>query len=109
MGVRAPSAVEFDIGGKFDSLDLVAGIDLEGREKGTPARTKFESVQFSVYGDGKRLYQSDFLQWFSKPAVAHVKITGVKKLRLVTDAGGARWHLGSAAWGELRLTKPPKP
>jgi hypothetical protein len=86
-------------------LHVVAGIDLEGRDKGTPARTKFEAVQFTVYGDGQRLYQSDFLKWTSKPAVADIAVTGVKRLRLAADAGGARWHLGSAAWGDLKLTK----
>jgi hypothetical protein len=109
LGVRAPSTVEYDLRGQFDALHLVAGVDLEGRDKGTPARTKFEAVQFSVLGDGKRLYQSESLKWSSNPAVADLNVAGVKKLRLVVDASGARWHLGSAAWGDLRLTRtPPK-
>ena len=62
-----------------------------------------------MYGDGKRLYQSDFLKWSSPAAIADVPVTGVRTLRLSADAGGARWHLVSAAWGDLKLTKLPKP
>ncbi len=105
LGIRAPSVVEFDLEGRFDSLRLVAGIDLEDRDVGTPARTKFEAVVFSVFGDGKQLFRSESLKWFSKPAVADVNVSGVKRLRLVADASGARWHLGSAAWGDLKLTR----
>jgi hypothetical protein len=62
-------------------------------------------VQFIVYGDGKRLYSSEWLKWNSKPVAVEVDIKGVKTLRLEADCSLSRWLVGSADWAEARVSK----
>jgi hypothetical protein len=99
LGVRAPSNVEYEIGGRFRRFRAVIGIDLEGGT-GTDARLKNEYVQFMVWGDGRRLFASPWLQWNMPPVRIQVPVVGVERLRLEVQSGSARWHLGSAAWAD---------
>jgi hypothetical protein len=41
------------------------------------------------------------LQWKDKAAEIDIGIEGVKKLELKAIGHGARWHFGSAAWGDV--------
>jgi len=104
--VRAPSAVEFDIGGRFHHFYAHVGVDLEGEPELTNVRKENEWVQFEVYGDGNRLHRSNWLQGDSPPHQIAVRVEGVERLRLQVSGSWARWHLGSAAWGSARVTGP---
>ena len=99
LGVRAPSTVEYAIGGKFGRFHALVGIDLEGGE-GSEIRLKNEFIQFLVWGDKRRLYRSPWLQWNSGPVSVDVPIKGVRSLRLEVTGSSARWHFGSAAWAD---------
>jgi len=103
LGVRGPSAVEYDIGGRFDRFEAEVGVDMEGAPELSKVRKLNEWIQFEVHGDGKVLYRSNWLQGDSPPCAINVPITGVKKLRLQVNGSWARWHLGSAAWGSARV------
>ena len=107
IGLRAPSRIEFQLGGRFDVLNTAIGIDMEGG-KGTEGRTRNEYIQFQVWGDQRRLFRSPWMQWDSEPLRASVPITGVKRLTLKVKGSSARWHFGSAAWGDLYVEKEPK-
>lgn len=106
LGVRAPSAVEFDINGRFDHLRAEVGVDLESETELTEVRKENEWIQFEVYGDAKRLFRSNWLQGDSVPCQIVVPVKGVRRLRLQVNGSWARWHLGSAAWGNARVTGP---
>ncbi|MBM4036457.1 MAG: hypothetical protein FJ291_32375, partial [Planctomycetes bacterium] len=90
LGVRAPSKVEYQLGGQYAFFRATVGIDLEDDLEATPARDRGERVQFIVYGDGKRLYSSEWLKWNSKPVAVEVDIKGVKTLRLEADCSLSR-------------------
>jgi len=97
LGVRAPSRVEYAIDGKYANFQATVGIDLEG-EEGTETRLETEFIQFQIWGDGRLLYWSPWLQWDSDPVEVRVPVKGVKRLGLHVEGSSARWHFGSAAW-----------
>ena len=104
LGLRAPSCVELDIGGKFERFRAEVGVDLEGGTKLNRVRKDNEWIQFEVQGDDRCLYRSNWLQGDSPPCSIDVAVSGVKKLGLQVNGSSARWHLGSAAWGRARVT-----
>jgi len=105
LGVRPPSIVEYRLDGNYDLFRATVGIDLEDDLEVTPARDRGERVQFVVYGDGKRLYSSEWLKWSSPAAEVEVEIKGVKALRLEVDCSASRWLVGSADWAEARVSR----
>lgn len=104
LGVRPPSALEWQLDGSYAFFRATIGIDLEDDLEATPARDRGERVQFIVYGDGKRLYSSEWLKWNSRPVAVEVDIQGVKTLRLEADCSLSRWLVGSAAWAQARVS-----
>ncbi len=80
IGTHAPSREVFDINGHFRTLSTDMGIDTNGGPQG--------SVIFSVYGDGKQLYQSELIKRFEFPRHAEIDIRGVKTLELSISDGG---------------------
>jgi len=105
LGVRAPSKIEYALGGQYAVFRATVGIDLEDDLEATPARDRGERVQFLVFGDDKRLYSSEWLKWNSKPVAVEVEIKGVKTLRLEADCSLSRWLVGSADWAEARVSR----
>ncbi len=80
IGTHAPSREVYDINRKFRTLSTDMGIDTNGGPQG--------SVIFSVYGDGKQLYQSELIKRYEFPRHATIDITGVKTLELSISDGG---------------------
>lgn len=105
LGVRAPSRIEYQLGGHYAVFRATVGVDMEDDLEATPARDRGERVQFVVHGDGKRLYSSEWLKWNSKPVAVEVDIQGVKTLCLEADCSASRWLVGSAAWAEARVSR----
>ncbi|MDP7131219.1 MAG: NPCBM/NEW2 domain-containing protein [Planctomycetota bacterium] len=100
FGIRAPSSVEFNLGGRFERFHAFAGIDLEG-SPGRQVRLHNERINFEVWGDDRLLAATRGLQWKDRAAEIEVGIKGIKKLKLKAIGHGARWHFGSAAWGDV--------
>ena len=109
LGVRAPSRVDFKLPEAFDRFQSWAGVDLEGALQVNAARARSELVQFVVWGDGRRLYMSQWLRWNSRPLWIDIELDGAAELGLEVRGSGARWLLGSAAWGQVRVVKTPSP
>lgn len=105
LGCRAPSRIEFDIGGRFDRFRAEVGVDLEGAQELTQARKENEWIRFKVLSDGKELRRSPWLQGDSPPHAIDIPIAGVQVLSLTVEASPARWHLGSAAWANARTAR----
>ena len=103
FGVRVPSAIEFSLKGKFRRLSFEYGVDLEGATRIPAIRAQAEWVRFSVLGDGRRLWSSEWIQWRRQPPPVEVDIEGVDVLRLQVDGGGSQWLYGSTAWGNPKL------
>lgn len=80
IGTHAPSREVYDINRKFRTLTTDMGVDTNGGPQG--------SVIFSVYGDGKQLYQSELIKRYEFPRHATIDITGVKTLELSISDGG---------------------
>lgn len=90
LGTHAPSREVFDINRQFRTLSTDFGIDTNGGPQG--------SVIFSVYGDGKLLYQSDLIKRFEFPRHTEVDITGIKTLELNVGDGGNGNYDDHADW-----------
>ena len=80
LGTHAASEITYDIGGKFRRFTTDVGIDTEAGSQG--------SVIFEVWGDGKKLWNSDLVKRFEYPRHADVDITKVKELTLIVTDGG---------------------
>lgn len=80
IGTHAPSREVYDINRQFRTLSTDMGVDTNGGPQG--------SVIFSVYGDGKQLYQSELIKRYEFPRHATIDITGVKTLELSISDGG---------------------
>lgn len=100
FGIRAPSTIEFNLGGRFKRFHSFVGVDLEG-SPGREIRLQNERIQFEVWGNERLLSATHELQWKDKAVEIDIGIKGVKKLKLKTIGQGARWHFGSAAWGDV--------
>jgi hypothetical protein len=91
-------------------LSFEYGVDLEGAPKVTGERAKAEWIKFSVSGDGRRLWSSEWVRWKDRPEPVEVAIRNVRELTLKVEGGGSQWLYGSAAWGKptLRPFVPPE-
>ena len=104
IGVRAPSVLEYDIGGRYKTFQ--AGVHLmNSPEHGIPdIRRYYETVTFELFGDGKLLCQRK-LTWSETVGRMEVKIKGVKKLTLkLSCSGGPSWLHSEATWISPRLS-----
>ncbi|MFP4055824.1 MAG: NPCBM/NEW2 domain-containing protein [Candidatus Brocadiia bacterium] len=105
LGVRPPSALEYELGGHYARFRATVGIDLEGQEAVAEARARGERVQFLVTGDGRRLTSTEWLRWDSPPVELDVDIEGVRVLRLEVACSWQRWLVGSADWAAARVLR----
>ncbi len=83
MGTHADSFINYDIGGLFKKFSTDYGIDTQAGDKGTSV--------FEIFGDGKKIFQSETMGRYTMPRHVEVDISGVKTLGLVTkDAGDGK-------------------
>ena len=98
LGAHAPARVEYLLNGNFKTFEAEVGVDAFGQGRG--------SVEFEVFVDGQRRYQSsNVLTGFDKPQEVRVDVTGANRLLLVvTDAGDGN-DFDFADWGNARLQR----
>lgn len=83
IGTHAPAREVYHINRQFRRLTTDFGVDTNGGPQA--------SVVFEVWGDGKRLFQSELVKRFEYPRHAEIDISGVNMLELiVTDAGDGK-------------------
>jgi hypothetical protein len=105
IGVKAPSTVEFDLGGKFRQFSALVGVDTEGKRL-TDNHRRNNRLVFEVFGDGRLLASSGTLTCDSEPVRLTAQVLGVQRLSLrVRQVEGYRWFLLSAAWTEPKVTR----
>jgi len=98
LGVRAPAALEYRIGGRF--RQLITGIQLTNDPNTRLCRSQElqEKVRFVVKGDGKPL-AAGLVNWARPVGEIRADVTGVDVLRLEAHvAGGPNWLHSGAGW-----------
>jgi alpha-galactosidase len=96
VGTHAVSAYLLNLDGKAKRFSAMVGVDDE-------VDTSKASIEFSVLGDGKLLWQSGVMKWRDSPKSVEIDAANIKALGLlVTDAGdGIGWD--HADWCDARL------
>lgn len=95
LGVHAPSDIAFHLGGAFTRFTAEVGIDDFSADKQTRG-----SVEFQVWGDDVKRYDSGLLVHDSPPEPVDVAIDGVDVLRLVVTDGGNGRSGDNSSWGD---------
>jgi hypothetical protein len=95
LGTHAPSVVTVNLAGGCSGFEADVGVDDEVGDAG--------SVQFQVWGDGKKLYDSGVVRGSQDPTGAYADVTGVQTMKLVVLDGGDGVDNDHADWGNARL------
>jgi len=110
VGTHAESALHISLDGKAERFRAFVGVDDAANGRG--------SVRFQVYGDGKRLFDTDVTKGGQPAKAVDVPLAGVKGLILfVTSAGDgidfdhANWARAEfvAGGGRPEAVDPPQP
>lgn len=96
LGAHANSTVSFNLGGVCSTFAVSLGVDDEVGSSG--------SVQFQIWGDSSRLYQSKTLNGSSATQNISVSVAGRNQLRLVVDGTKNGIDFDHADWANARLT-----
>lgn len=95
--VDSRSSVEIDLNRQCASFSARAGMD------GLALLTDAE-VQFSVYGDGRRLWRSGALGYRDAPARVEVSLAGHETMRLVVERVGPGRLPALASWADAVIS-----
>ncbi len=102
LGCHSKVEVTYSLGGNFDALDGLVGIDDEvsgGRG----------NVVFKVLLDGREVFSSGEIGHADGAKAVHLDLRGKKKLTLVVDFGRNLHVQDRADWADLRLTRALRP
>jgi alpha-galactosidase len=95
LGVHAPSLLRYRLGQACSRFVADVGIDDDQGGRG--------SVQFEVWADGERLFQSGALTGESPVREVSVDVSGRRELRLFVGIGGDNDGLDHGVWAGARL------
>jgi hypothetical protein len=95
LGAHAPSVVTVNLGGGCSGFEADVGVDDEVGGVG--------SVQFQVWGDGKKLFDSGVVRGTENAIGAYANVTGVQTMKLIVLDGGDGVDSDHADWGNARL------
>lgn len=90
FGTHANSSLTFNIAGQCTAITASVGVDDEVGDRG--------SVQFQVYLDGTKVYDSGVISGKDPARAVSVPATGKKELRLVVTNGGDNLDYDHADW-----------
>lgn len=90
LGVHAPSAVSYYLGGNCSTFGADVGVDDEVGDNG--------SVTFEVWADGELVYESDVLTGSDGSESVVADISGADELELVVTDGGDSKNYDHADW-----------
>ncbi|GEM_PF-3397863 len=95
LGVHANSEINYNLGGKYTKFASDVGIDGETGGRG--------SVDFQVWADGSKLYDSGLVIGNTATKSVNVDVTGKQTLKLVVTNGGDNNNYDHADWANARL------
>jgi alpha-galactosidase len=96
IGTHAPSLIRYRLERACRRFTADVGIDDETSGRG--------SVQFEVWADGVRLFESGTMTGTSPPKRVDVNLTGRRELRLFVGIAGDAYGLDHADWANALLT-----
>lgn len=97
LGVHAYSKIVYHIGGNFSKFTAEVGVD----DEVTPSSAA--SVNFQVWGDGEKLFDSGVMTGEDSAKKVDVNLEGVNELQLVvTDAGNGNGS-DHADWANAKI------
>lgn len=96
VGTHARSVIHVALDGGSSRFRAMCGVD-------DNAKNNRGSVEFRIYGDGKRLWQSPVMRGGMAAVAADVDVSGVRNLTLLaTDAGDGK-DFDHANWADARF------
>ncbi len=101
LGIHAYSELHFALNGKFKTFHAVAGLD----DSAAPTELAQPSVRFSVWVDGRKVWESGVHLWSTPPDNVTVPVDGKGTLTLIVDFAGDGDSLDRAAWAAARLVR----
>ncbi len=99
LGVHAPSLIRYRLGQRCSRFIADVGIDDDQDGMG--------SVQFEVWADGERLFQSGRLTGTSPVRGLDIDVSGRRELRLFVGLGGDTFAFDHAVWAGATLECEP--
>jgi alpha-galactosidase len=96
IGTHAPSLIRYRLERACRRFTADVGIDDETSGRG--------SVQFEVWADGVRLFESGTMTGTSPPKRVDVNLTGRREMRLFVGIAGDAYGLDHADWANALLT-----
>ena len=95
VGTHARSTLWLDLDGQVQRFQAAVGVDDAAGEPG--------SVQFSIIGDNRSLFDSGVMRWRAPPQPVDIDLRGVKLLLLLVDDAGDGVKSDHADWIAARF------
>ncbi len=95
VGSHAPGTIYIELDGSPGRFQAVAGVDDETKNRG--------SIRVMIYGDTKRLFQSETLKGGQAPVEIDVDVTGVRRLVLMMGNGGDDNSFDHVDWCDAKF------
>jgi alpha-galactosidase len=99
LGVHGPSLLRYRLGQACSRFVADVGVDDDQNGMG--------SVEFEVWADGERLFQSGVLTGSSPARAVSLDVGGRRELRLFVGIGGDTEYQDHAVWAGARLECDP--
>ncbi|MBN1126738.1 MAG: NPCBM/NEW2 domain-containing protein [Sedimentisphaerales bacterium] len=96
IGSHANSVMYIQLDGRARRFTSLVGVDDETEGKG--------SVQFKVYGDKKKIFESPVIKGRQEPVSIDLPLEGVKQLILVATNGGDDISYDHADWADAKIS-----
>ena len=95
VGTHAGSALYVKLDGKTERFRAQVGVDDATNGKGT--------IQFLIYGDGKRLFDSGIMKGGQQARAVDVPLAGIARLILIVTSGGDGADSDHADWAQAEF------
>ncbi|MFI5382241.1 MAG: NPCBM/NEW2 domain-containing protein, partial [Tepidisphaerales bacterium] len=96
VGTHANSILWVNLDGQAERFTALVGVD-------DNCRSDKASLEFRIYGDGKKLFDSGVMHYKNAAKPVDVKLTGVKKLLLAVSDAGDGVAFDHADWAEAKF------
>jgi len=100
IGMSAPAAVIYRLGGKCTSFSAQVGVD-DSSSSGAG------TVRFKVFADGEMLFDSQNMNGTAPAMAVNVSLTGKKRLKLLVTNADDGNALDRASWGDAKVECEP--
>jgi len=100
LGMSAPSAVIYRLGGKCSTFSAQVGVD-------DSSTAGMGTVRFKVIADGETLFDSQNVNGTAPAMAVNVTLTGKRRLKLLVTNADDGSSLDRASWGDAKVECEP--